>query len=215
VIGGDLPVLLTANLLGTFAFGLSGGMAGVRAGLDVFGVLVLAAVVGLAGGITRDLLIGIPPQTFRDWHFLAVVAAAGVLTSVAHPFLARMQRPVDVLDAAGLAVFCVSGALAALRHDVGSVEAVVLGMVTAVGGGIVRDLLVDEIPTVLRSELYAIPALIGATIFVLPRHYGSDALVWPIAGAISCFLIRLVGMHYGIDAPKPRAPRRGPEQLAP
>jgi uncharacterized membrane protein YeiH len=214
VIGGDLPVLFAANLLGTFAFGLSGGMAGVRAKLDVFGVLVLAAVVGLAGGITRDLLIGIPPQTFRDWRYLAVVAAAGILTSIAHPFLARMQRPVDVLDAAGLAVFCVSGARTALQHHVGAVEAVVLGMVTAVGGGIVRDLFVDEIPTVLRSELYAIPALIGATIFVLPRHYGHDGLVWPIAGAITCFAIRLVGMHYGIDAPKPRSPRRGADQPA-
>ena len=207
MMGGDIPVLFAANLIGTFAFGLSGGMAGVRAGLDVFGVLVLAAVVGLAGGITRDLLIGIPPQTFRDWRFLAVVAAAGVLTSIAHPFLARMQRPVDVLDAFGLAVFCVSGALTALQHHVGPVEAVVLGMVTAVGGGIVRDLFVDEIPTVLRSELYAIPALIGATIFVIPRHLHHDALLWPIAGALTCFLIRLFGMHYGIDAPRPRRPR--------
>ncbi|MCW2949056.1 MAG: hypothetical protein JWN41_69 [Thermoleophilia bacterium] len=213
----DVPVLFVANALGTTAFALSGGLAGVRAGLDVFGVCVVAAVVGLAGGVMRDVLIGIPPQTFRDWRYLAIVVAAGIAVSLVHPFLARMQRPVDVLDAAGLAVFCISGALTALEHRVGASEAVVLGMVTGVGGGIVRDLLVDEIPVVLRSELYAIPALIGASIYVIPQSLGHSSVAWAAAGAVTCFVVRLVGMHFRLDAPRPVAMPRpsGNEHISP
>src|SRR5689334_3704347 len=107
--GFDPTFLLVLNLLGTFVFGLSGGLAGVQARLDAFGVVVLAVVVGLAGGITRDLLIGIPPQTFRDWRYLAVAAGAGLVTLLASPALGRLQRPILVLDAAGLALFCVTG----------------------------------------------------------------------------------------------------------
>src|SRR5687767_7135604 len=102
-------LLLVLNLAGTFVFGLSGGLAGVRARLDVFGVVVLAVVVGVAGGITRDVLIGIPPQTFRDWRFLAVGGAAGAVTLVAFPTLLRLARPILIFDAAGLALFCVTG----------------------------------------------------------------------------------------------------------
>ena len=137
-------LLLVLNLAGTFVFGLSGGLAGVRARLDVFGVVVLAVVVGIAGGITRDVLIGIPPQTFRDWRYLVVASAAGLVTFVAHSALKRLQRPILVLDAAGLALFCVTGASTALDHHVGAVEAVVLGAITGVGGGVLRDILVRD-----------------------------------------------------------------------
>src|SRR6476469_7788061 len=143
-------LLLVLNLAGTFVFGLSGGLAGVRARLDVFGIAVLAVVVGLAGGITRDLLIGIPPQTFRDWRYLAIAGAAGVFTFVAHATLSRLERPVLVLDAAGLALFCVTGASTALDYRVPPVEAIVLGAITGVGGGVLRDILLREIPIVLR-----------------------------------------------------------------
>src|SRR4051794_13075559 len=162
--GFDPTLILVLNLAGTFVFGISGGLAAVRERLDLFGVVVLAAVVGLAGGITRDLLIGIPPQTFRDWRYLAVAGGAGLVTFVAHHALARLERPILVLDAAGLSVFCVTGASTALDHRLGTVEAVVLGAVTGVGGGMLRDILVREIPVVLRAGLYAIPALVGAAI---------------------------------------------------
>ena len=140
-------LLLVLNLAGTFAFGLSGGMAGVRDRLDLFGVLVLAVVVGLAGGITRDLLIGVPPETLRDWRYLAVAGGAGLVTFLAHPLLSRIRRPIDVLDAAGLAVFCVTGASAALDHGLGAAPAVLLGAVTGIGGGILRDILVRQVPS--------------------------------------------------------------------
>src|SRR5438270_9187484 len=127
--GFNPTLLLVLNLVGTFVFGLSGGMTGVRRQLDLFGAIVLAAVVGLAGGIIRDLLIGIPPTTFRDWRYLAVVGAAGLVTSLAHPAINRLQRPIQALDAGGLALFCVTGAATGLAHRLGVAEAVLLGAI--------------------------------------------------------------------------------------
>jgi len=208
--GFDPTLLLVLNLAGTFVFGLSGGLAGVEKRLDVFGVVVLAVVVGLAGGITRDLLIGIPPQTFRDWRYLAVAGGAGLVTFLAHRALERRARPILVLDAAGLALFCVTGASTALDHHVGSVEAVVLGAITGIGGGVLRDILVREIPVVLRTGLYAIPALAGAAIVVAASESGSHSLALPIIGAAVCFAIRLAGIYFDLNMPQaPSLGRRG------
>jgi uncharacterized membrane protein YeiH len=215
--GFDPTLLLVLNLIGTFVFGLSGGMAGVRTQLDIFGGVVLAVVVGIAGGTIRDLLIGIPPATFRDWRYLAVAAGAGLITAFAHPAISRLQRPIDVLDAAGLALFCVTGAATAVAHRLGVVDAAILGAITGIGGGMVRDVLVREIPTVLRGGLYAIPALIGAGIVVVAYHAGDHTVIFPIVGALVCFATRLVGLHYGLGLPQagsvaisglPRASRR-------
>lgn len=202
--GFDPMLLLVLNLAGTFAFGLSGGMAGVRERLDLFGVAVLAVVVGLAGGITRDLLIGVPPETFRDWRLLAVAGAAGFVTFLAHPFLSRIRRPIDVLDAAGLAVFCVTGASTALDHGLAAAPAVILGAITGIGGGILRDILVRQTPVVLREGLYAIPALIGAAIVVGAAHAGVHGPAAPIIGATICFVIRLAGLTLGLNIPRAR-----------
>jgi uncharacterized membrane protein YeiH len=205
--GFDPTLLLVLNLAGTFVFGLSGGLAGVQARLDAFGVVVLAVVVGLAGGITRDLLIGVPPQTFRDWRYLAVAGGAGLVTFLGHGALERLERPVLVLDAAGLALFCVTGASTALDHRGGAVEAVVLGAITGVGGGVLRDILVREIPVVLRTGLYAIPALAGAAIVVGASEAGTHDLAVPLVGAAVCFLIRLAGIYFDLSVPQ--APARG------
>jgi len=207
--GFDPTLLLVLSLAGTFVFGLSGGLAGVQARLDVFGVVVLAVTVGLAGGITRDLLIGIPPQTFRDWRYLAAAGAAGLVTFLAAPMLERLERPVLILDAAGLALFCVTGASAALDHHVGAVSAVVLGAITGVGGGMLRDILLREVPTVLRTGLYAIPALVGATIVVVASESGSHNLAVPIVAAAVCFLIRFAGIHFDLNMPRAFGSRTG------
>jgi len=199
--GFDPTLLLVLNLVGTFVFGLSGGMAGVRAQLDLFGAIVLAMVVGIAGGTIRDLLIGTPPATFRDWRYLAVAASAGLVTSLAHPAIDRLQRPIDALDAAGLALFSVTGAATALAHRLGVVDCVILGAITGIGGGMLRDILVREIPTVLRGGLYAIPALVGAGIVVSAYHAGDHTLTFPILGALVCFSMRMAGLRYGLGLP--------------
>jgi uncharacterized membrane protein YeiH len=204
VPGFDPMLLLVLNLAGTFAFGLSGGMAGVRERLDLFGVVVLAVVVGLAGGITRDLLIGVPPATIRDWRYLAVAGAAGLVTLLAHPLLRRIGGPIDVLDAAGLALFCVTGASKALDYGLAAAPAVILGAITGIGGGILRDILVRQIPVVLREGLYAVPALIGAGIVVGAARAGAHGPAAPIIGAAVCFVIRLAGLMLGLNIPRAR-----------
>ena len=163
-------LILFLNLAGTFVFGLSGGLAAVRARLDLFGVVVLAAVVGLAGGITRDVLIGTPPATFRDWRYLAAAAAAGVVCFFAGRAMERAERSIMIFDALGLGLFAVTGATKALQFGLGPVQAILLGTITGVGGGMLRDVLLREVPTVLREGLYAIPALLGATVLVVAQR---------------------------------------------
>lgn len=215
VNGIDPSIILALNLLGTFAFALSGAMAAVRSRLDIFGIVVLGGTVGLAGGIVRDVLIGIPPQTIRDWRYVLTVVVASLLVAVGHRIILRLQRPVDLLDAVGLAVFCVTGAAIALEHELGAMVAVLLGTITGVGGGIVRDIYLNRIPTVLRSELYAIPALIGASIMAIPGATGHVHPAWAVLGALTCLGIRLAGMYWRLDAPRPAASERWPDARTP
>ena len=198
----DPALLLVLNLAGTFVFGLSGGLVGVRTRLDIFGVVVLAVVVGLAGGITRDVLIGIPPQTVRDWRYLVIASAAGLVTFVGHGVLARLERPILILDAAGLALFCVTGASTALDHRVPAFEAVMLGAITGVGGGVLRDVLVRDIPVVLRTGLYAIPALMGAAVVVAASKSGSHNPLFPVLGAAVCFTVRVADVFFDLGVPR-------------
>jgi uncharacterized membrane protein YeiH len=206
--GFDPTLILALNVAGTFVFGLSGGLAAVRARLDLFGVVVLAAVVGLAGGVTRDLLIGTPPATFRDWRYLAAAGAAGLVCFFGRPVLERMQRSVLVFDAVGLGLFCVTGATKALDFGVGPIQAVLLGAITGIGGGILRDVLLREIPTVLRHDLYAIPALLGAGVLVAAQKAGSASPVFPVLAAAVCVGVRLLGLKYGVNVPVAPSERR-------
>src|SRR3954449_936904 len=210
--GFDPTLILVLNLCGTFIFGLSGGLAGVRAKLDLFGIVVLAAVVGLAGGITRDLLIGIPPATFRDWRYLAAVAAAGLACYFGRPVLERIQRSVLISDAIGLGLFCVTGATKALDFGVGPVPATLLGAITGIGGGMLRDVLLRDVPTVLRHELYAIPALLGAGMLVAAQEASLDSPVFPVLGAAVCVGLRLLGLRYGVNVPIAPSERRAGDE---
>ena len=194
-------LILVLNLAGTFVFGLSGGLAAVRAKFDLFGVVVLAAVVALAGGITRDVLIGTPPATFRDWRYLAAAAAAGLVCFFAGRALERAQPSVMIFDALGLGLFAVTGATKALQFGLGPVQAILLGTITGVGGGMLRDVLLRQVPTVLREGLYAIPALLGATVLVIAQEAGSTNPVFPVLGVLVCVAVRLFGLRYGVSVP--------------
>jgi uncharacterized membrane protein YeiH len=206
--GFDPMLILVLNLAGTFVFGLSGGLAAVRARLDLVGVVVLAAVVALAGGIVRDVLIGAPPATFRDWRYLVAAAAAGAVCFFAGRVLERAERSIMLFDALGLALFAVTGATKALRSGLGPVQAVLLGTVTGVGGGMLRDVLLRQIPSVLREGLYAIPALLGATVLVVAQEAGGTNPVFPMLGALVCIVVRLSGLRYKLSAPAPPGDHR-------
>ncbi|QNN54733.1 trimeric intracellular cation channel family protein [Nocardioides mesophilus] len=197
-------VLIGLDLLGIFVFALSGGLVAVRKELDVFGVIMLAGTTGLGGGFLRDVLIGaVPPASLRDWRYLLVPVAAGLLVFRFHPSLGRMERLVTVFDAAGLALFCVTGALKAQAYGLGPLPAALLGMLTGIGGGIARDVLAGRVPVVLRGDLYATPALVGAGLAVVGVQAGLPTAAVAGPAALVCFGWRLLAIRRGWEAPRP------------
>jgi uncharacterized membrane protein YeiH len=213
----DPTAILALNLAGTFVFGLSGALAGIRARLDAFGVLVLAVVVGLTGGVTRDLLIGRPPATFRDPSYLAVLGVAGLVALVAYPWLERLRGAIEVLDAAGLGLFCVTGAAIARQYRLEVPEAIILGAISGIGGGMLRDLILREVPRVLRSGLYAVPALIGSAIAVAAPADGPHDWLFAVLGAGTCFVVRLAAMRWQLSLPQfpHQSPKPEPHKFVP
>jgi len=199
--------LVVLDLVGIFVFAISGALVAVRKDLDVFGVLVLAGTTGLGGGFLRDVLIdATPPAALADWRYLLVPAAAGLLTFAFHPALGRMERMVNVFDAFGLALFCVAGATKALDYGLGPLPAALMGMLTGIGGGMLRDLLTGRLPVVFRGELYATPALAGATVAVLGTRADLPVVVVAVTGAAVCLVWRLLAMWRGWQAPMPTGP---------
>src|SRR5579872_4366738 len=195
-------LLVAFDLGGTFVFALSGATAGVKHKLDLFGVLVLSFAAGNSGGIARDVMIGAhPPAAISDWRYIAVSMLAGLVTFYWHRIINRLSSPVLVFDAAGLALFAVAGTGKALAFHAGPVAAILLGMLTGIGGGMVRDILVMEIPTVLRTELYAVAALIGAAVVVVGRMLHLPSSVAAIVGAVLCFGLRFMAMRRGWQLP--------------
>src|SRR6476660_7930376 len=200
-------LLLVLDLVGTFVFALSGAMAGVRHRLDVFGVLVLSFVAANAGGILRDVLIGaVPPAAIADWRYIFVSLLAGSVTFWAQGTVRRLRDAVLVFDAAGVGVFAVSGALKATAFGLNPLAAVLLGMLTGIGGGMLRDLLVAELPTVLRAELYAVAALAGAAVAVGGELLRLPSTPLAVAGAVLCFGLRLLAIRRGWGLPVARVP---------
>jgi uncharacterized membrane protein YeiH len=206
---------LVLDLAGTFAFALNGALTAERAArLDVVGVIVLGMITALGGGILRDVLLGaLPPATFSDWRYLVVAAGGGLVAIMLRRPLEGLPTPITVFDALGLSLFAVTGAEKGIALGAGVGQSILLGTITAVGGGTLRDVLVRRVPSVLSSELYAIPALVGAAVVVVPARLGAGGSIWVYAGAAVCLAIRLVGVRFRLDAPHPPGP--GPERPDP
>lgn len=200
-------LLQVLDLGGTFVFAISGGVAAVRRRMDIFGVLVLAFAAGNAGGVTRDLLIGAsPPAAISDWRYLAVSVAAGLVVFFRFPLLLRLDHPVQWSDAVGLGFFAVAGSEKPLVFGLNPVMAALLGMVTGIGGGMLRDILANEIPRVLTSDLYALAALAGAVVVVGGHALGVPIPVVGTAGVVVCFALRFMAIRYGWHLPAARWP---------
>jgi uncharacterized membrane protein YeiH len=201
------PALLALDLAGTLAFAVNGALTALRvARLDIVGVVTLGMITALGGGIIRDVLLGsLPPATFSDWRYLAVAAGGGLVAFAFGRQLERLTALITVMDAAGLSLFAVTGAVKALELGLGPAQAVILGAITGVGGGTLRDVLVRRIPSVLSSGLYAIPALVGATATVVVTELGVYNVGTGVAAAALCFGIRMLGVRLDLDAPMPPA----------
>ena len=201
---------IVLELAGTFVFGLNGALTAMDSeNLDIVGVVVLGVITALGGGIIRDVLIGSsPPAAFRDWRYLAIAGVAGIAAFFARRLWHRMQRSITVFDAAGLALFCVTGTTTAFAAHLGPFQSVVLGTITGVGGGTIRDVVIRRVPTVLSSGLYAIPAAAGATLTAVSLEFGFYSGAIAVLAALLCFMIRMLGVHFDLNVPssQPRLP---------
>jgi uncharacterized membrane protein YeiH len=190
------------DLGATFVFAISGATQAVRHRLDLFGVLVVAWVAAVTGGLVRDLLVGaVPPVAIADWRYLAAAVAAGLLAFFASEPIARLRRPVQLFDAAGLCLFAVTGTQKAMAYGLDPAMAAILGMITCIGGGVARDLLTLQLPTVLRSELYAVAALAGAGSIAVGGWLNLPSLPVTIFGAALCLFLRLMAVYRGWHLP--------------
>lgn len=206
-------MLLTAlNFLGTAVFAASGALLGVRRRLDLFGIWVVAVLTGVGGGIVRDLFLGIhPPSSLEDWRWIAVASAAALVVFFLHPQFSALHRSVLILDAFGMGLFASTGALTALHHDASVLASVLVGITTAVGGGILRDVLVNELPLlILQRDLYAVPAMAGAAVVVLLHDLGlGDGLTLLIGTVLaSGFRLAALRLHLRLPMAPDRLPRK-------
>src|SRR2546428_6966476 len=193
---------LILNLVGTFAFGLSGVIMAVRKKMDLFGVLVISVATGLGGGIMRDIILGhVPPTTLVDWRYLAAAGVAGLLVFFDFRQIVKWSRFVTAFDAAGLAIFTVTGTTIALAAQLNPVPAALLGMLTGIGGGALRDILAAEVPLVLRSEVYAVASLLGAIMITLANQTGVLGTPAEILSALATFVLPMVYSWRGWKIP--------------
>ncbi|WP_425315003.1 trimeric intracellular cation channel family protein [Streptomyces viridochromogenes] len=193
------------ELIGIFVFAISGALLAVRKNFDVFGMAVLAEGTALGGGLFRDLVIGaVPPAAFTDLGYFLTPLLATLLVFFLHPHVERIQVAVNVFDAAGLGLFCVAGTTKAYEYGLNLTASACLGMVTAVGGGVLRDVLANEVPSLLRwdRDLYAVPAIVGATMVVLCIRYDALSPLTSTLAVITAFVLRLLAMRYHWRAPR-------------
>jgi uncharacterized membrane protein YeiH len=198
-------LVLVLDLVGVFAFALSGALGAVHKRLDAFGVVVVASVAALGGGVLRDLLLGdLPPAALEDWRYMVTSLAAALLALVYHPKVSRLRRELTVLDALGLAVFTVAGTSKALDFDVNPTAVPVLGVLTGVGGGLLRDLLLAEVAVVLRREIYALASLAGALVVLACAALGLEGVGVAIGAGALVAGLRITSVGLGWRAPRAR-----------
>ncbi|WNZ86504.1 MULTISPECIES: trimeric intracellular cation channel family protein [Pseudomonas] len=197
-------IVLVADLAGTAVFAVEGAIAAMRSQLDLLGVMVIAFIVALGGGVTRDLLIGAtPPNAVADWRYPALAFFMGGLAFVFHEqVLGWSGSTLIVLDAAGLALFAVAGAQKALNFGITPFVAMLMGTITGVGGGVIRDIVLARIPVVLQVDLYASSAFVGAAVLIVARRLGVSPVAAALLAGAGCLTLRLLSVHFGWQLPK-------------
>jgi uncharacterized membrane protein YeiH len=197
---------LVAELLGIAVFAASGASAAVGKRLDLFGVVVIGALCALGGGALRDILIDAKPLALTDWRYPLVAVIASLVVFRFHPALSRMRPTMLVLDAAGLALFTVVGTLKGLDYGFAVYAACIVGVLSGIGGGILRDILVQEIPAVLREDFYAMAAVVGSVIVAVGARWESQIGHWTLMliAIATIFVVRMVAIRYRWEAPKPK-----------
>ena len=200
----NLPydIYTVLDLIGTFVFALSGAVAAREKGLDIFGIFSIAFIVACGGGIIRDLCIGaIPPAGLTNWLYLVMVVAATLIGIGFYHWVNIFNQPVLLFDALGLSVFAVSGARKAIVFGHNYEVAILLGTVTAVGGGVIRDILLARIPVILKKEIYASAAMVGAMLVIAGDYLRYSKEIVSAIAIIVCFGLRFLGLHFHWNLP--------------
>jgi len=201
----NVDLALALDVSGTLVFAVSGALLAVRKELDIVGVIVLAVAAGMGGGIIRDVLLGDTPPVAVDNQLYPIIGiVTGLLVFLFHQYVRRLRLGIGLWDALGLGFFAVSGTLKSLDAGVSPLPAVLLGVVTGVGGGMVRDLLALEVPVVLHRDIYALAALVGAVICTIAVYLDQPSSVAAFLGVSSTFILRVLAMRFGWSAPRPR-----------
>ena len=197
-------LLYAVDLVGTFVFAVEGASAAARGDLDVLGMVVLAFATAVGGGIFRDLLIGaVPPQAIRDWRYGVTAFLGAAVVFFLDDFIHQLPPNVIViLDAGGLSLFAVSGAGKALAYNINPFIAILMGTITGVGGGTIRDVLLAQVPAVLRVDVYASAAMAGSTVMILGLKLRMPPSVMAATGGLFCFTLRLVAVWRHWNLPK-------------
>jgi uncharacterized membrane protein YeiH len=189
------PLVRGADLAGTFVFAFQGALAAIAGHLDLFGEMVLAFATALGGGVIRDVLMGdLPPSALRGWSYPCTAFLAGALVFALEPYLQGPRGLLLTLDAGGLALFAVAGTEKALDARIHPLSAILLGTITAVGGGTLRDVLLNQVPAILRVDVYATAALLGALVLVTARRLGISRVPAAGLGGLACFVLRMLAV---------------------
>lgn len=198
-------LLLVLDILGIAVFAVAGALTGIGKKLDLFGVIFLAGVTALGGGFMRDVLLGASPVAgLHDWRYVITPATVGLLVFFVHPTVSKLGRALMVADAAGLGLFAVAGARKAIDYGLGPVGSCVIGMITAIGGGLLRDVLVREIPSILHTEIYATAALVASILVVSGDRVNFNNIATAIISITIAFVIRVLSVWRKWSAPSPR-----------
>lgn len=202
------------EIVGTIAFAISGALVGVSRKMDIFGMLVLALSTAIGGGIIRDVLVGnIPPNSFKTSIYILLTVITTLIIFLIYRkqilrYVSRrkLRKMYLLADALGLASFTVTGTTIGFNaYPEYPIFAITLGLITAIGGGIIRDILAQRIPSVLQEEIYALPAIIGGAVYYLVAGYGKD--YWYLASPLAffvVFILRMIGIYYHLSLPKVR-----------
>ncbi|MDJ0028624.1 trimeric intracellular cation channel family protein [Gordonia alkanivorans] len=195
------------NFAGVAVFAASGAMVGVRKDFDMWGIVTVGVLTGAGGGVLRDVLLGItPPSSIENFGNVLTGTIASLLVFAFHPAFTRLRRSILVLDAFGMGLFAATGASIAVEVGASAFAATAVGLLTAVGGGVLRDVISNEIPLLLQpADLYAVPALLGATVVAVGSyHTPVPDWVWLIVGSILATGLRLLGLKFGWRLPTAR-----------
>lgn len=198
-----MDLIYVLDIIGTFAFAISGALVASKKEFDLFGVIIIAFVTAVGGGMTRDVLIDAHPINWiGDLNYIWTIMAAVVFTFLFKSKIAPLSKTMFLFDTIGIGVFTLLGAQKGLSYDLHPFIAVVMGMVSSVIGGVIRDVLTNEVPLIFKKEIYASACLAGGTVYLITYHFQLSENIQFIATILTVIVIRSLAVKFHLQLPK-------------